>query len=704
MGVVLNPKVKIAVLLGHDRNAFLSQVLLDRMTIPPTREYLDEDAALVHPKQAASPVKSGGAVLDYSNSYLGDDKFAEIVEKARLASAPTRLDLRGNCFEAGAARALAALLRSSHNVVAISLEWNNVGLLDQGVEALAGALEVDKRLLTLDLRNNNIGPDGAKALAKALRANRTLRQLDLRWNEVGNPGVLAFREALQSNHSLVTLELMGNNSSLKHVDEIEVLLARNRVFTERPPALAVDASCQNDDDVGSNNDPRAAPDDQLLLQVLAEKEELETEMNLGKRERQKLIEKTEELELQLQQVRKETSMAKEERDRYQQREIDAKRDVHELRMQLDELENRRKLEFEEYRSARTALERENGVIREKVGHMEALRSKEAEQKDKHISQLEEAKYALDNEAHRTSLTTRTQEEEIGKLQKQLQDAQQEYARKEAKLVSDHEAKVSAAQRQHDMVAGSMQTQLSYASTQLEASERSVRERKEKCEALQAKLLQAQIDHEKTIGELKQQCEAEVQERIQRSVGSVEAQVAEVKKARQHLEREVEKHLETIIQLRQDNVSLQQSRDDTQSELEAAMETQAKAMQEKQTQLAAAVSERSRFEEKLQLQLRKMAEQDARLVHMQTSFDERIQALTASAKIAAEESATVLKERAALVASLESQVLRLERELSAQNHEHEQRIDDLAESFGRFVQEQIGKERERRKKPSSDADA
>ncbi|KAE9317738.1 hypothetical protein PF001_g6711 [Phytophthora fragariae] len=646
------------------------------MTIQPKREFLEENSALVHPKQGTSVTKpAGDAVLDYSNSYLGDDKFAEIVEKARLASVPTRLDLRGNCFEAGAARALAALLRSSHNVVAISLEWNNVGLLDQGVEALAGALEVDKRLLTLDLRNNNIGPEGAKALAKALRINRTLRQLDLRWNEIGNPGVLAFREALQSNHSLVTLELMGNNSSLKHVDEIEP-----------------------DEDIPSNNEiPEDAPNDQLLLQVLAEKEELETEVNLAKRERQKMVEKTEELEMQLQQIRKDVDMTKEDRDRYQQREIDAKRNVHELRMQLDELENRRKLEFEEYRSARTALERENGVIREKMGHVETLHSKEAEQKDKQISQLEEAKYALDNETHRASLTIRTQQEEVGKLQKQLQDAQQEYARKEAKLASEHEGSLSAAQRQHEMIVGSLQTQLSYNSTQLETSERNVRELKEKCEALQAKLLQSQIDHEKSIGDMKQLWEAEVQERIQRSVGSVEAQVVEVKKARQHLEREVEKHLESIIQLRQEKVSLQQAKDEALREIEGAMELQSKALQEKQTQLAAAMSERARCEEKLQLQLRKMEEQDARLVQMQTTFDERMGALTASAKVAAKESAAALKEKAGAIVALEAQVLRLERELSIQNHEHERRIDDLADSFGRFVQEQIAKERERRQK-------
>jgi chromosome segregation ATPase len=192
------------------------------------------------------------------------------------------------------------------------------------------------------------------------------------------------------------------------------------------------------------------------------------------------------------------------------------------------------------------------------------------------------------------------------------------------MVSDHEGSLSAAQRQHEMLAGSLQTQLSYTSTQLDASNRSVRELKEKCEALQDKLLQSQIDHEKAIGELNQQWETEVQERIQRSVGSVEAQVAEVKRARQHLEREVEKHLETILQLRQDGVTLQHARAEKQSEMEAALETQSKALQEKQTQLAAAVSERARCEEKLQLQLRKLEQQDARLVQMQASFDERVQ--------------------------------------------------------------------------------
>ncbi|KAL7691397.1 putative leucine-rich repeat domain superfamily [Plasmopara halstedii] len=622
--------------------------------------------------------------------------FTKIVEKARGASTPTRLDLRGNRFEAGAARALAALLRTSHNVVSISLEWNNVGLLDQGVEALAGALEMDKRLLTLDLRNNNITPEGAKALAKALRVNQTLRQLDLRWNDIGNIGVLAFTEALQFNHSLLTLKLTGNNCSLKHVEKLELLLNRNRGLTETPLPLTKDASCQNDCEI---LDSESRTDDQLLLQLLAEKEKLEIAVNLCKQEEQKALEGKEELILQLQRVRKDADMAKDERDRYQQREVDAKRDIHELKMQLDELENRRKLEFEEYRSARKALERENGVYREKARQMETLHGQEREQKDKHIAQLEEAKYTLENEKHRTSLTIRQQQDEIIKLENQLQDAEHFYARKEERLVSEHDSKLIAAQRQHDLVIGSIQIQLSCISSQFKASENTVRELQERCESLQAKLLQSQIEHEQIIGKLKQDMEMEVQERVQRMVGSVEAQVVDVKRARQHLEQEVTQNVETIRQLRQDNVLLQQAKNEKQRELDDTILAQATALSEKGTLLATAVSERARLEEKLQLQQRKMEDQDARLVQMQACFNERVQELTMSAKVVMEKNAINVNEKTDMIALLESKVLQLERDLTTQNYEHEKRIDDLAESFGRFVQEQIGKERERRKKIS-----
>lgn len=111
--------------------------------------------------------------------------------------------------------------------------------------------------------------------------------------------------------------------------------------------------------------------------------------------------------MQLKMARKESESLKEERNRHQQREADAKRESHELKMQLDELENKRKMEFEEYRGSRTALERELGAMRDKMAHAEALHSKSLEQKTKQIAQLEDHKYSQDSELHKLALSIRS---------------------------------------------------------------------------------------------------------------------------------------------------------------------------------------------------------------------------------------------------------------------------------------------------------
>lgn len=385
---------------------------------------------------AQETLPSSPHTLDFSNAYWGDAKCAEIVAQARRAPFPAMLDLRGNRFEAAGAVALAELLRAPHNIMSINLEWNNVGLLDHGVEALAAALTTDTRLLALDLRNNNVGPEGAKALAQALARNRTLRHLDLRWNDVGNAGVLAFREALQTNHTLVALELVGNNSSLKHAEEIEKLLARNRAFQEPPPLSAAFAGPEPvspDLDQDRTKGAEKHADDQLLLQVLAEKEAFECELATAHKEAHRLVqtprfrwcftciqvcslpdalvvvrqsERVEESERQVVMLRKDVESLQEERNRHQQWGADARHESHELKMQLETLENKRSIEFDEYRASRTALERELSAMREKLSHSEALHSASLEQKSKLIAQLEDQKYAQDSELHKLSLSVR----------------------------------------------------------------------------------------------------------------------------------------------------------------------------------------------------------------------------------------------------------------------------------------------------------
>lgn len=48
----------------------------------------------------------------------------------------------------------------------------------------------------------------------------------------------------------------------------------------------------------------------------------------------------------------------------------------------------------------------------------------------------------------------------------------------------------------------------------------------------------------------------------------------------------------------------------------------------------------------------------------------------------------MEEKSNMIAELEKQVALLERERAAQRHEHDRRVDELADSFTAFIQEQM----------------
>jgi Ran GTPase-activating protein (RanGAP) involved in mRNA processing and transport len=57
------------------------------------------------------------------------------------------------------------------------LEWNCLGIWDNGIKAISEALTMNQCLTTLDLRNNKIGPAASQTLALALKQNITLEKL-----------------------------------------------------------------------------------------------------------------------------------------------------------------------------------------------------------------------------------------------------------------------------------------------------------------------------------------------------------------------------------------------------------------------------------------------------------------------------------------------------------------------------------------------
>lgn len=218
----------------------------------------------------------------------------------------------------------------------------------------------------------------------------------------------------------------------------------------------------------------------------------------------------------------------------------------------------------------------------------------------------------------------TKEAKVDKLTKQLGDAQREYERKEASLLSSHESKLAAAVRDHELAMRSLQSQLQLAAASAEAAQQAAHEHREKAETLQAKVLAAEIEHERSRAELKKQWEMDVQDRVQRTVGAVEAQLEDVKKGRQHLEREVDKHLLSIAQLREEKAALQQGHAQQSRTHQEELAQREQELRELADRLRTAQMEQQQAEEARTQQERRFADLTRRMEQTQAAMEERIQ--------------------------------------------------------------------------------
>uniref|UniRef100_A0A8C3R6Q2 Leucine rich repeat containing 45 n=1 Tax=Cyanoderma ruficeps TaxID=181631 RepID=A0A8C3R6Q2_9PASS len=148
---------------------------------------------------------------------------------------------QGNNLRSMGAEALGKLLRQNKSIRSLTLEWNSLGMWEEGFSFFCQGLRANNALQRLDLRNNQINHQGAGELAVALTHNTSLQKLDLRWNNIGLLGGRALLSCLHSNKTLKRLELAGNNvpgdilkaveQALDHNQDREVILseAQNQV-------------------------------------------------------------------------------------------------------------------------------------------------------------------------------------------------------------------------------------------------------------------------------------------------------------------------------------------------------------------------------------------------------------------------------------------------------------------------------------------
>ncbi|XP_075702917.1 leucine-rich repeat-containing protein 45 [Rhinoderma darwinii] len=146
-----------------------------------------------------------------SDCMLSEDGLKHILHGLRGNAVTKYLDLKGNNLRGEGAEALGKLLRHNTSVISLTLEWNNLGMWEDGFSLLCDGLSCNQTLQRLDLRNNQINHKGAEELSTSLKQNLTLRELDLRWNNIGLLGGRALHDCLQSNKTIMKMELSGNN-------------------------------------------------------------------------------------------------------------------------------------------------------------------------------------------------------------------------------------------------------------------------------------------------------------------------------------------------------------------------------------------------------------------------------------------------------------------------------------------------------------
>uniref|UniRef100_A0A8C3CXA5 Leucine rich repeat containing 45 n=1 Tax=Cairina moschata TaxID=8855 RepID=A0A8C3CXA5_CAIMO len=138
------------------------------------------------------------------------------------------LDLKGNNLRTMGAEALGKLLRQNKSIRSLILEWNSLGVWEEGFSFFCQGLGANNFLQRLDLRNNQINHHGAGELAMALKRNASLQELDLRWNNIGLLGGRALLNCLHSNKTLKRLELAGNNVPSDILKAVEQALDHNQ--------------------------------------------------------------------------------------------------------------------------------------------------------------------------------------------------------------------------------------------------------------------------------------------------------------------------------------------------------------------------------------------------------------------------------------------------------------------------------------------
>ncbi|XP_066205395.1 nucleotide-binding oligomerization domain-containing protein 2 isoform X1 [Saccopteryx leptura] len=156
---------------------------------------------------------------------ISDRGLCKLVEHALRCEELQKLALFNNKLTDGCAKALATLLGSRQNFLALRLGNNHITA--EGAQVLAQGLRANTSLQFLGFWGNEVGDKGAQALAEALGGHQSLRWLSLVGNSIGSVGAQALARMLEKNVALEELCLEENHLQDEGVCSLAEGLKRN---------------------------------------------------------------------------------------------------------------------------------------------------------------------------------------------------------------------------------------------------------------------------------------------------------------------------------------------------------------------------------------------------------------------------------------------------------------------------------------------
>lgn len=149
--------------------------------------------------------------LDYRRNFPEQRGLQKLMAAMQRNKTLQAMDLRDCDLGRQGGRHIADMLRTNTSLQELAL-WNT-NLRQEGASYILRALHSNGTLQRLDMGGNELGPEIGKEAGEMLKRNTGLVSLDLRNNRLGKGGLLAIAEGVQPNNSLRSLKLSNNAAS-----------------------------------------------------------------------------------------------------------------------------------------------------------------------------------------------------------------------------------------------------------------------------------------------------------------------------------------------------------------------------------------------------------------------------------------------------------------------------------------------------------